>query len=172
MASGSNPADLYDWEDKDKDPTFAQETLTSGQFAQQWKLRIMAQEAALELSAYTKAFTCTYVKISETANFYNTQEKKRAPRWRGPALILDIDEAGAAARFQSQTFKVARFCVRKKAEAAVGDEEVGPLKGVCAQGDRIWGTSRSQWMGRGAWMWMRRKGSIPRAWAFPTVIGG
>ena len=44
-------------------------------------------------------------------------------------MILDVDETGVAAKFQSQAFKVARFLAREKVEAAeVGDEEVDPLK--------------------------------------------
>ena len=43
-------------------------------------------------------------------------QKKSNPRWRGPAKILDIDESGVALTFQSQTFKVARYCVRRKVE--------------------------------------------------------
>ena len=45
MVFGSNPADLYEWEAKDGDLMFAQDTSPSGQFVQQGKLRIMAQEA-------------------------------------------------------------------------------------------------------------------------------
>ena len=42
-----NPVGLYGWEEKDEDLTLAQDTSLSGQFVQQWKLRMMAQEAAL-----------------------------------------------------------------------------------------------------------------------------
>ena len=31
-------------------------------------------------------------------------------------MILDIDESGVAGKFQSRTFKVARFCARKQQE--------------------------------------------------------
>ena len=41
---------------------------------------------------------------------------KSNPRRRGPAAILDIDESVATLKFQSQTFKVARYCVRRKVE--------------------------------------------------------
>ena len=41
--------------------------------------------------------------------------------WRGPATILDVEDAGMAAERKSQTFKAARFCVRRK----VGAQEVG-----------------------------------------------
>ena len=48
--------------------------------------------------------------------FYKTTTRKSAPRRRGPAKILDIDETGVTVKFQSQSFKVARYCVRKKLE--------------------------------------------------------
>ena len=47
MVLGSDQAGHYRWDDKDENPTFAQDTPISGQFVQQWKLRMMAQEAAL-----------------------------------------------------------------------------------------------------------------------------
>ena len=44
-------------------------------------------------------------------------------------MILDIDGAGATAKFRSQTFNVARVCARRKADAAEGgDREVDPPK--------------------------------------------
>ena len=49
----------------------------------------------------------------------------KAPRWRGPAKILDIDDAGVRAKFRSQTLKVARCCVRKKMDVQ-GAGEVEP----------------------------------------------
>ena len=47
LVFGPNPADLHGWGDRDEDLAFAQDTSLSGQFVQQWKLRMMAQEAAL-----------------------------------------------------------------------------------------------------------------------------
>ena len=35
--------DLYGWDDSDDDLLFAQDTSISGQFVQQWQLRIRAQ---------------------------------------------------------------------------------------------------------------------------------
>ena len=46
MVFGSNPADGYGWGGKDGDLTFAEDAPLSGQFAQRWKLRMVAQEAA------------------------------------------------------------------------------------------------------------------------------
>ena len=46
LVSGSDHVDLFGWGDKDKDPLFAKDASPSGQFADKWKLRLMAQEAA------------------------------------------------------------------------------------------------------------------------------
>ena len=63
--------------------------------------------------------------------FYKAPQKKSNPRWWGPAAILDIDESGVVLKFQSQTFKVARYCVRRKLEekdlpqgSAAGDSQL------------------------------------------------
>ena len=113
MAVGSSLVDPYGWEDEDEDPTFAQDSSTSGQCAQQWGLRTLAQEAALKVIAdsrlrkflaHNKSFTCTNIKTGDTARFYKAQNKKSAPHWRAPALILVIDETGATVKTQSQTF--------------------------------------------------------------------
>ena len=94
----------------------------------------MAQEAALQekassslrrLLAFHKSFTCTDEQIGETAPFSKAQNKKSTPQWRGPALILDIDETGVTVKLQSQVFKVARFCVRMREERKDA-EEAGP----------------------------------------------
>ena len=60
------------------------------------------------------------MQIGETALSYKSTKKEGAPRRRGPAKILDIDETGATAKFQSQTFKVARYFARTK----VGERDV------------------------------------------------
>ena len=41
---GSNPAGLYGWGNRKEDSLFAQDTSVSGQYVQQSKLRMMAQE--------------------------------------------------------------------------------------------------------------------------------
>ena len=48
MVFGSNPVDIFGWEAQDKCTTFAQIPSISGQFAQQRKLRVMAQGASLK----------------------------------------------------------------------------------------------------------------------------
>ena len=67
--------------------------------------------------------------------FYKAQSKKSALRRRGPALISDIDETGATVKFQSQTFKVARFCARKRREEKdVEGDELDPVRARFHQG--------------------------------------
>ena len=46
--------------------------------------------------------------------------------------IPDIDRTGVAARYQSQTFKVARYCASKRVgEKEVGDKGGPPGLGLC-----------------------------------------
>ena len=54
MVFGSNPVDLFGWEDVDEDLLFAQDTALAGQFVQQWKLRMRAHEATLKQVANSK----------------------------------------------------------------------------------------------------------------------
>ena len=75
MVFGYNPADLFRRGGDDEDLLFAQDTSLSGQSAQQWKLRIMVQEAAsravgnselCRLLARNKSFNCTDVHSGDT----------------------------------------------------------------------------------------------------------
>ena len=77
------------------------------------------------------SFNCTDVKIGDAALFYKGANKKSTSHYRGPAKILDIDETGATVKFQSQTFIVARHCVRKKVE----EKDVGVRNWIpCVRG--------------------------------------
>ena len=87
---------------------------------------MMAQGAALKevansklrrLLAYNKTFNCADIKVGDLVLFYKAPHRKSRPRWRGPALLLDIDETGATVKYQTQSFKVARYCVRKQVKA-------------------------------------------------------
>ena len=136
MVFGSKPANFFGREDTDEGLAFARDSSSSGKFAQQWKLRMMAQEPALgamansrlrRLSARYKSVACADVKIGDAVRIYNAPSTESAPRWRVPALILGIDETGVLAKFQSQTFSAARFCVMGKGEEQdVGDAELVP----------------------------------------------
>jgi len=64
------------------------------------------------------------VKVGDTVIFYKAQNRKSSPRRRGPAKVLELDETGAAVYFQSQIFKVAHYCIRRRVkESEVVDKE-------------------------------------------------
>ena len=84
---------------------------------------MVAHEAALKdvaysklrrLLAYSASFNGADVAIGDSALSFKAANRKSAPRWRGPAKILDVDGTGAAAKFRSQTYNVARYGVRKE----------------------------------------------------------
>ena len=53
LVFGSNPADLLGWGEGDGDLICVRDTSSPDQFAHQWKLRMMAQEAGLrELASF------------------------------------------------------------------------------------------------------------------------
>ena len=71
---GSFPVDLCGWDDQEEDLLAAQDASAPGQFAQEWKFRAMAQEAAStevvksklrRLSAYNATFNCADVEIGD-----------------------------------------------------------------------------------------------------------
>ena len=66
------------------------------------------------LLARKKAFNCAEADIGDMELFYKAQNRKGLPRWRGPAKVIGMDESGVTVTFQSQTFKVARYCVRRR----------------------------------------------------------
>ena len=61
---------------------------------------------------------------------FKAVDRRSAPRRRGPAKILAIEETGVPAKFQSQTFKLARYCVRKK----MAPQDAGEAEMHCASG--------------------------------------
>ena len=87
----------------------------------------MAQEAALRgvansklrrILAFNNSFDSADVRVGNEVLFYKAPPQKSAPRWRGPANVLQLDVCGATLSFQGQAFKVARHCVRKKVRAS------------------------------------------------------
>ena len=96
---------------------------------------MMALEVALEevangkkrrLLAYNESSRRTDVGSSGTALFSKAANRKSAPRWRGPAKTSDFADSRVAIKFQSQTFKVASYCVRKTTEDRCGGTGKGP----------------------------------------------
>ena len=104
------------------------------------------------LLAFNKSFTCTYLKIGDTELFYKAQSRKSARRRRGPALISDVGDTGATAKFQSQISKVARFCVRKEGgEKDVEDAELDPAQTRYRQFRADLGFGEGYVRGQGGW---------------------
>lgn len=105
---------------------------------------MMAPEAAFKevanrklrrLLAYSGSFDCSFVKIGNSVLFYGAANHKSAPRRSSPAKMSDIDGTGATAKFQSQTFKVARACAMKKMEPQdAGELERNPASAASDTG--------------------------------------
>ena len=85
-AFGCDPADLYGWRGDDEDLALALQTPISRQFAQQWKLRILAQETGPKematgrlrrFSAYTRSFNCTEVTVGDSAWSYKSANREK-----------------------------------------------------------------------------------------------
>ena len=81
---------------------------------------------------HNRTFEGTDVAIGDSAISYGQISRENAPRWRGPELILDIDEAGITAKFQIQACKIARYCERERivtsSDAPVGTREADELQ--------------------------------------------
>ena len=119
---------------RDSDMMFAQDTSLASQFVNQWALRAKAQEATLKeiansmlrrLLARNQTFNCAVIDVGDMVLFFKARNRKSFPRRRGPAKVLEIDDAGATVSFQSQNFDVARYCVRKRTK----DSEVAESDG-------------------------------------------
>ena len=107
------------WPADDADLKFAQYTSISGQIAQQRKkrggrraLNEITGSKLRRLLARNKSFGCPDISAEDSVLAYTLAGRKRAPRWRGPAVVLDIDVIGAAVEIQGQTFRAARYCAR------------------------------------------------------------
>ena len=134
--------DLDGWDDSEGDLLFAQDTSISGQFVQQWQLRIRAQEAALKeiansklrrLLAYDKTFGCVGIKVGDTVLFYKAPQRKSNPRWRGPAAILEIDESGHTTRPNGQNRQLlATFNLPRKGPTSPWPSPPPPAEDPCA----------------------------------------
>ena len=62
--------------------------------------------------------------------FFKASTRKSAPHWRSPATFLEIDDTGVTVKFQSQTFKAARYCVGMEVEEQdEGEVEWNPASG-------------------------------------------
>ena len=96
MAVGSNPVDLSFWKDKLR--------------------RILARDRTSE---------STGMAVGDSAIFHKRISRQRDPRRRGAACILGIYEKRLTNKFRSQSFKVARDCVRKRMATSPDTPVVG-----------------------------------------------
>ena len=105
---------------------------------------MMAQAAALKeatnsklrrLMANNKSVNCAGVAVGYCVLFYMTGNRKSAPRWRGPAEILNIDETRVIVKLLSRTFQVGRYCVRKMEKEDVSEVEWLAASGTMPPGD-------------------------------------
>ena len=61
------------------------------------------------------------VRVGDSAQLHKSASRESAPKWRGPAAVLDISEVpglnamgGFTAKFQSRTFKVVCYSVSER----------------------------------------------------------
>ena len=74
--------------------------------------------------AFNQSITCMDVSVGDWVLFYQTPNLKGLSRWKGPAKVLELDETGVILSFGSETFKVARFRVRRwVSESEVVDQD-------------------------------------------------
>ena len=90
----------------------------------------VANSELRRMLAQRKPFNCDDLQVGDSSLFYEDLNRRSAPRRRGSAKILKIDDAGATAKFQSQTFEVAQYCVRKKVDM----QDVGEVGWEAASG--------------------------------------
>ena len=65
------------------------------------------------------------MKVGGSVFRFNSVGRKSVPKWRVPAVFLDTDDTGVAAKFRGQTLKAARLCARE----GVGPKDVGKVWG-------------------------------------------
>ena len=79
---------VFGWGGGGEDLLSAQDTSLSRQFAQQWKLRMRAQEATLRevansklrrLLAHNQTFSCAEIDVGDMVLFFKAQSRKSSP---------------------------------------------------------------------------------------------
>ena len=103
------------------------------------------------------AFGYTDVQAGDAVSFFRQIGRKSAPEWRGPAGVMDLADAGVAAKRQGRTLKVAPHCLTKReGPKVVADANWGPslnserreatwpssveIQGVAGESSSKWGT--------------------------------
>ena len=122
MVLGPNPTDLFGWEVSDEDLMFARDTSLAGQFVQQRKLRLRAQEPALKGVANSKlrrphpfdrSSNCADINFGDRASFAKRRVLKAllvgAPRRKfSTPMKLGRRPPSKARRFRWLVFACAR----------------------------------------------------------------
>ena len=122
--------------------------------AREAALKDIANSILRRLLAFYKSFTCADAKVGDAALFFEAQSKRTNPRRRRPAPILEIDETGVTARFQSQILKAARFCVGKKGGGRLRSRLIWILLGSgSSEVTQIWGIDWIKWTRRRVLEW-------------------
>ena len=76
--------------------------------------REIARSKLRRLLGRNKSFECADLQTGGSVLPYKSRARGTASKWRGPAVLLDIDGTGGVVKFQSHTFKAARFRVRER----------------------------------------------------------
>ena len=116
VASAPITVNLHSRRNGIADLDFVRNTSLSGQFTFQGAMRVTSQKELLKETGNSKSrriSDCDQtpksvgVSVGDSAISYERISRKSAPKWRGLAIILDIGEAGATAKFRSQTLTIA-----------------------------------------------------------------
>ena len=120
MTSGPNPADFFSQIRRFRG------NLPSRGYGARWRrerpsgvLRTVGSGACCRVTNPLVAL----MPRRETRFSYNLVGLEGAPKWCGPAVILEVDKTGVALESLWQTFKVARCRVRNRVGAREGGEE-------------------------------------------------
>ena len=92
--------------------------------AQDAMLKEMGNGKLRRILDRNQTFENTDTAVGDPEIFHKQISCKSAPKRRRPAVILDIDATGATVKFQSQSSKIARWCVHKRAATSL-DTPVG-----------------------------------------------
>ena len=111
----------YTQQDSDNDAAWVKNTSAPRQSTRLWKLRDMAQEAMLRAMVKIKLPRTlarnrrprnAEIHVGAPAILQLQTGRKGAPKWRGRAIISEIDGAGNTGKLKSRTFKTDQYCVR------------------------------------------------------------
>ena len=109
------------WHGDVTDVEFAKDTSISGETCDSGAHNQTSASARIKLRrllANNKSFDCPEFPIRGAVPPPKFLTRKSAPRRRGQAVVLDIDDAGVTAKIPGRIFEVARYCFRKHVDPA------------------------------------------------------